>query len=388
METPTLLIKDAMIHMENGDTLQGNLFIENGKISHIDTNVFDETIDPVTPIINGENLHVIPGFIDTHIHGANLADTMDATEEALDRIAAFLPLNGTTSFLATTMTQSKESIEASLRNVARFTNKRMQAELLGVHLEGPFLEKTKAGAQPEAYIIKPDLELINYWQACAGNNLKTITIAPEHDPEGEFIHTLKTLGINVSAGHTNASFSEMKQAADHGVTQLTHLCNAMSGIHHRDIGAVGAAFLVKELKAEIIADEIHITPEMLEIIYQNMGSDRIILITDAIRAMGLPDGEYELGGQKVIVKDKKAMLFDGVIAGSVLTMREAALNMLKIPGVTFADIIKMTAENPAKQNGIFSRKGSITIGKDADLLLVDENLNIHYTICNGWIYKS
>lgn len=388
MESPTLLIKNTMIHLENGETLQGNLFIENGKVSHIDTKVLDKIIDPLTTIINGEKLHLIPGFIDTHIHGANQADTMDATEEALDRIAGFLSRHGTTSFLATTITQREENIEAALHNIAVYKNKNRQAEVLGIHLEGPFLEKTKAGAQPEEHILKPDLELFKHWQMLSGNNIKTITMAPELDPNGEFIHALHARGINISAGHTNASFSDMQHAANQGVSQLTHLCNAMNGIHHRDVGAVGAAFLLKELKAEIIADEIHLAPEMLEVIYQNMGSERVILISDAMRATGLPAGGYELGGQNVTVKNKKATLSDGTIAGSVLTMHEAAVNMLKIPEVTFADIIKMTAENPAKQIGVSSRKGSISIGNDADLLLVDESLNIHYTICNGLIRED
>lgn len=386
MQAQSLLIKNTLIHLENGETISGSVFIEDGKISSIEPDdSFDETIKPSTEIINGENLQLIPGFIDTHIHGADGADTMDATEKALDKIARFLPKEGTTSFLATTMTGSQEDIENALYNIASYENKAGQAEMLGVHLEGPFVEKSKAGAQPLAYIIKPSLELFDHWQEISGNQIKTITMAPEHDPQGKFISELAGRGVTVSAGHTKACFKEIKQASSYGISQLTHLCNAMNGIHHRDIGAVGAAFFLKELKAELIADEIHAVPEMLELIYRNMGSERIILITDSMRAKGLADGNYELGGQAVTVRNGKATLSNGTLAGSILFMHDAAVNMRKITGVTIADIIKMTAENPAKQIGVYDRKGSITIGKDADLLLIDEKLNIKQTICGGTI---
>lgn len=374
-----------MIHLENGKTLAGSLFIENGKISSIEPESFDEIVKPAAKIIDGEQSHLIPGFIDTHIHGANGADTMDASENALDTIAGFLPKEGTTSFLTTTMTNATENIENALHNISVYESKAGQAEVLGVHLEGPFVEKTKAGAQPIEHIIGPDLELFKRWQIISGNTIKTITMAPEHDPAGKFISTLKSLGVIVSAGHTNAGFVEMKQAVEHGAAQLTHLCNAMNGIHHRDVGAVGAAFLLDKIMAELIADEIHVVPEMLKLIYRNMGSERIILITDAMRAKGLPDGDYELGGQSVTVADGRATLNDGTLAGSILSMRDAAANMMKLADVTIYDIMKMTAENPAKQIGVYDRKGSITIGKDADLILIDENLNIKQTICRGII---
>lgn len=386
MPFASLLIKNPIIYLENGESTTGSLFIQDGKISSIEPDVFTTTVDPSTTIIDGNGLHLIPGFIDTHIHGANGADTMDASGNALDTIAAYIPKEGTTSFLATTMTQPTENIENALRQFSSYENKPGQAEILGVHLEGPFVEKSKAGAQPLVSIKKPNLNLFKSWQQLSGNNIRIITMAPEHDPSGKFISALKKQGVVVSAGHTNAAFAEIKQATTQGVTQLTHLCNAMNGIHHRDIGAVGAAFLLKELKAELIADEIHVVPEMLELIYENMGSERIILITDGMRAKGLQDGEYDLGGQSVTVAGGKATLADGTLAGSVLSMRDAAVNMMKVAGVTIHDIIKMTAENSAKQIGVYDRKGSITIGKDADLLLVDKKFNIKHTICKGHLY--
>lgn len=378
-----MLIKNVTIYQET-DHHFGHLSIENGKIKKIYRDEPSELAQD-TLVIDGAGLNLLPGFIDTHIHGAAGADVMDATDEALTKMASYLVSEGTTSFLATTITQSDQQIEAALSAVANFNHQVKQAELIGVHLEGPFVEKAKAGAQPAQYIRKPDLELFNKWQSIAQGKIKTITMAPEHDEDGTFIQALREQGINVSAGHTDASFADMKKAVSVGVNQLTHLCNAMNGIHHRDIGAVGASFLLDQLKAEIIADGIHIDPAMLAIIYQNVGSDRLILITDAMRAKGLPDGDYELGGQPVKVAEGRAVLEDGTLAGSILNMIDGAKHLLQIQGVTLSDIVKMASVNPAKQIGVFERKGSIATGKDADLLLVDDQLNIHYTLCQGKI---
>ena len=222
----------------------------------------------------------------------------------------------------------------------------------------------------------------------SGNQIRTITIAPEHDQNGAFIGALRKQGVNVSAGHTEAGFIEIKKAVEQGVSQMTHLCNAMNGIHHRDIGAVGAAFQLDGLRAELIADGMHVVPEMLQLIYDNVGSDRIILITDSMRAKGLPAGDYELGGQLVKVDEERAVLEDGTLAGSILKMDDGVRRMFGLSGMSLYDVVKMASVNPAKQIGVYDRKGSITVGKDADILLVDVELNIQYTICRGEIAFS
>ncbi|WP_100010402.1 N-acetylglucosamine-6-phosphate deacetylase [Lentibacillus sediminis] len=386
MSNASLYIKNITVYTENEIIPNGAIYVENGKIIAAGE---QESVSPKvpahTPRLDGKNLNAIPGFIDGHIHGANGADVMDATEEALDRVAEVLPQEGTTSFLATTITQSHENIEKALQTVADYSNKPGQADILGIHLEGPFVEKSKAGAQPAAYITKPDLALFNKWQELSGNKIRTITMAPEHDADGEFIRQLKASGVNVSAGHTDADFAGMKQAVAHGVGQLTHLCNAMNGIHHRDIGAVGAAFQLNELRAELIADGIHVSREMLELIYQNVGKERLILITDAMRAKCLSAGDYELGGQPVMVTEDRAVLEDGTLAGSILKMEDAAKLMLDIAGGSIQDIIAMASMNPAKQLGVFAEKGSITPGKDADILLVEDDLTVKTTICRGMV---
>jgi N-acetylglucosamine-6-phosphate deacetylase len=380
--TTSIYIKNATIYLEEKIIQNGSILIKDEKITGVKSGEIT-SLPKHVQIVDGTDLKVIPGFIDGHIHGANGADVMDATEEALEAIAGVLPEEGTTSFLATTITQAPENIDAALKNVADFNSKKGQAELLGVHLEGPFIEKNKAGAQPLEYIMNPDIEQFKAWQQLSGNRIKTITMAPELDKDGNFIEYLYGNGINVSAGHTDAGFSDMKQAVSRGVRQATHLCNAMTGIHHRDIGVVGAAFFLEDLRAELIADGIHVSPEMLSLIFANMGSERLLLITDAMRAKCLENGDYELGGQPVTVSEDKAVLADGTLAGSILKMNEGAKQMLQLPGVTMRDIVRMSAENPAKQLGVWERKGSIAAGKDADVLLVNEELDIIYTICRG-----
>lgn len=382
MNESPILIKNVKVYSEERLIENGSVLLKDGKIAGIYEGE-PENLSEEVDVMDGTNLNLIPGFIDSHIHGANGADVMDATEKALDTMASFLPREGTTSFLATTITQSHENIERALVNVAQYENKAGYAEVLGVHLEGPFVEKNKAGAQPHKYIVEPDVELFRRWQELSGNLIKTITMAPEHDPEGTFIQALHESGVNVSAGHTDASFREMNRAVSHGVRQVTHLCNAMTGIHHRDIGVVGAAFQLEALKGELICDGIHVASEMLELIYKNMGSERIIMITDAMRAKGLAPGDYELGGQPVIVNEDRAVLEDGTLAGSILKMNDGAKIMLKIDGVRMENIVEMASVNPAKQIGIYDRKGSIAVGKDADVLLVDDECNIIHTICRG-----
>ncbi|WP_234982579.1 N-acetylglucosamine-6-phosphate deacetylase [Ornithinibacillus halophilus] len=379
-------MKNVSIYAEDEIIVNGNLLVVDGKI----TGVYKQNEQPKSypsplKIVDGSNLNAIPGFIDGHIHGANGSDVMDATEEALDSMASVLPVEGTTSFLATTITQSVENIDKALINVAKYENKRGYAEVIGVHLEGPFIEKSKKGAQPEQHIMKPNIEQFEKWQALSGNKIKTITMAPEHDEDGTFIRHLYDAGINVSAGHTSTDFAGMQKAVSHGVRQVTHLCNAMSGIHHRDIGVVGAAFELEELRAELIADGIHVSTDMLNLIYKNVGRERLILITDAMRAKCLQPGNYELGGQPVVVTEDRAVLEDGTLAGSILKLQDGAKQMLQLPEVSIQDVIEMASVNPAKQLNVFDRKGSITVGKDADILLVDHDLTIHTTICRGVI---
>ncbi|MFC0469851.1 N-acetylglucosamine-6-phosphate deacetylase [Halalkalibacter kiskunsagensis] len=389
MKDETLLIKNVRLYQEAGVVEKGYLLLQCSKIIKMGVESELESITHAGETIDGEELNAIPGFIDGHIHGANGADMMDATPEALEKLAQILPAEGTTSFLATTITQSQENIDKALENIARYKNKPKTSEILGVHLEGPFIEKTKAGAQPVEYVIPPSIELFKKWQKLSGNKIKTITFAPEKDEDRTFLTYLAAQGINVSAGHTGAGIDIMKEVVKLGVNQLTHLCNAMSGLHHRDVGVVGAAFLLEELQSELIVDGIHVSPEMVKILYKSIGPSRLSLITDSVRAKGLAPGDYDLGGQIVTVDEQQATLQDGTLAGSMLKMIDAVKNMREFTGASVQELIEMASSNPAKQLQLYDRKGSLAVGKDADLLLVDDDLSIHYTICQGKVaYKG
>src|SRR5690625_5123129 len=295
-EPAAIRINNVTIYTEEGVLHNHSILINDGKIAKMTPeHEVDYRVKAAVRQLDGEGLNLIPGFIDGHIHGAGGADVMDASAEALDTIAFELPQEGTTSFLATTITQSVENIEKALMNIKHYQSKPGAAEMLGVHLEGPYIEESKAGAQPKEYIIEPNLEQFTNWQALSGQQIKTITIAPEHDVTGELMQQLQRTGINVSAGHTGRDYAGMASALTQGVRRVSRICNAMSGIQHRGIGVVGGGCQIDEPRSEVIADGIRSVPEMLQLIYDHTGSDRIILITDAMRAKSLEPGNYEIG---------------------------------------------------------------------------------------------
>ncbi|GEN46602.1 N-acetylglucosamine-6-phosphate deacetylase [Alkalibacillus haloalkaliphilus] len=371
-------INHVNLYLEDEVIVDGAITVEDGRIVAIHHKPLKGG-----EIVDGKGLNLVPGFIDTHIHGASGFDVMDGTEQALEKIAEALPKEGTTAFLATTLTSPLDELDQVVNTIAQYSSKQGQAEVLGAHVEGPFIEKSKAGAQPPECIIEPDLDVAKRW-ADTGT-VKAMTLAPELDGASQLIRYLDERGVIASAGHTDASFQDIEQACREGLRQLTHLCNAMNGVHHREVGAVGAAMLMDELKSELIVDGIHVSDDMVKILYKTLGPDKILMITDAMRAKGLSDGTYTLGSHTVTVEGQSATLTDGTLAGSVLTMDEAVRRMLELCEASFHDVIKMTAENPAKQYGVWDLKGSIAVGKDADFLLVDDQFNIHSTYCKGVI---
>lgn len=333
----------------------------------------------------------VPGFIDVHIHGANGADTMDATREALDIMTQALPGEGTTSFLATTMTQEEKQIEKALVNAGEYIKDLQapgKAEILGIHLEGPFVNPKKAGAQPIQYIIEPNLELFKKWEQLSGQTIKLVTLAPEQSGGLEMVRYLKANGMIASIGHTDATYEEVLNAIDAGANHVTHLYNQMRGLHHREPGVVGAAFLKEELKAELIVDGVHVHPEMVKLAYKQKGKTGLILITDSMRAKCLKNGHYDLGGQDVTVQNGKAVLSDGTLAGSILKLGKGVKNIMAFTGCELEDAVEMAAVNPAKQLNVFDRKGTISEGKDADLVILDENYDVYMTLCRGQVAYS
>lgn len=388
--TSSILLKNAEIYLENEILSDGFVLLTDGKIAEIGTSetLQQRTFENVKVITLEQGSKVIPGFIDVHIHGTGGADTMDSTPEALHTMAVHLPQEGTTSFLATTMTQSPENIVKALQNVATYQkthNDQGKAEVIGVHLEGPFINPNKKGAQPEEYILEPSVEIFKEWQKEAGGTIKLVTVAPEMPNGMEFIKYLSEHGVTASIGHTDSTFAQVKDAVTAGATQVTHLYNGMRGLHHREPGTAGAALLFDELKVELISDGIHICPEMIQLAIKVKGTDGALLITDAMRAKCLKNGLYELGGQPVIVGDGKATLEDGTLAGSILKMIDSVRNMLTFTNLTLHDLVKLASVNPAKQARVFDRKGSIEVGKDADIVVLNNDITIDMTICRGKI---
>ncbi|PKF86135.1 N-acetylglucosamine-6-phosphate deacetylase [Bacillus sp. BA3] len=381
----TFIINNLIVHSEKETYKNGYIKVVDGKIAEVGPVSQYKQDDDAEVITLSPDYQVIPGAIDIHIHGASNSDAMDATHEALSTMAETLPKEGTTSFLATTMTQTAEAIESALLNAGKYIENQSQehAEIIGIHLEGPFISPVRKGAQPEEHIVDPDVTLFKRWQEMAENQIKLVTLAPEQPNGLDFAAHLKATGVVASIGHSDATYDQIDEAIQAGTTHVTHLYNGMRGLHHREPGVLGAAYLRDELYVELIADGIHCRPEMIKLAYNQITSERMILITDSLRAKWLEKGTYDLGGQPVYVNETKATLSDGTLAGSILKMNDAIKNTMEYTDCSMTDIIKMTAENPAKQLRIFDRKGSIQVGKDADLVILNDRLDVEMTFCRG-----
>lgn len=328
-----------------------------------------------------ETHYLVPGFIDIHMHGIKGFDVMDATEEALNGISMQLAEEGVTGFLATTVATTADEIERVVTKLPKFAPNLTGAAMLGIHLEGPFISPEKLGAQPAC--LSPDLDLLKHWVSASGNTVKIVTLAPELPGAMDIVKWLHEKQIVAAIGHTDATYTETCDAIAAGVTHATHLFNAMRGFHRRGPGAVGALLLADTVKAELIVDGVHVHPAMIEMALRLKGRERIVLVTDSTRAKCMKAGCYDLGGQKVILEDGKAMLEDGTLAGSTLTMSEAIKNMTDYSHCDLADTIMMATGSPASVIGCKFKKGTIEVGKDADLAVLNEKLEVIKTIRQG-----
>ena len=352
---------------------------------------FDKNIEKIGIFAKGEeivlpeNAIVLPGFIDEHIHGAGGSDGMDGTVEDIKTIATTIAGEGTTTFLVTTMTQSKENITKALQAVKTYkeTDEGDGARVLGVHLEGPFIAAAHKGAQPLEYVAKPNASVFDEYNQASGNSIKIVTLAPEEEGAVDLIAHLTAQGIVSSIGHTGAKTADIKKAIEVGAKDVTHTYDAQSPLHHREIGTVGSALLYDELTAELIADTIHVSVPAMQLLVKCKPVDKLNLITDAMRAKGIADGESELGGQKVFVKNGEARLADGTLAGSVLRMNVAIKNVVEKVGVPFTQAVDYATKNPAKTLGVYDEMGSIAVGKRANFVVIDKNYDVVCTIRDG-----
>ena len=377
--------KNASIYVEGEGLVKTSISFDKTVL-----NIGSDATDEADVIELPEGALVLPAFIDVHVHGAAGADAMDASDEAITKIAGALAKEGTAAFLATTMTQSEENVKAALSAAREYhaADKKAGAELLGVHLEGPFISEKYCGAQPKEYIKELSISLFDEFQSESGELIKIATVAPEKEGAGEFVgHIAKTAVVSI--GHSEAKEADVRAAIAAGATSVTHTYNAQSGVHHRDIGVAGSALLYDELFCEFIADGIHISVPAMKLLIKNKPNDKLVLITDAIRAKGLGDGISELGGQKVTVRGGEARLDNGALAGSVLTMNKAVKNLVELCGADVCYAADAASANPAKLLGIYDERGSIAAGKRADFSVLDNEFNVLLTIRDGEIiYKA
>lgn len=334
---------------------------------------------------------VLPGFIDEHIHGAGGSDGMDGTVEDIAMIANTVAAEGTTSFLVTTMTQSKDNILKAMEAVKTYreADSKEGARVVGIHLEGPFIASAHKGAQPLEYVNEPDVATFDEYNKASGNAIKIVSLAPEVEGADKLIKHMAKKGVVASIGHSGAKFADIEKAVAAGAKNVTHTYNAQSALHHREIGVVGSAMLLDELNCELIADTIHVSVPAMKLLVKNKPANKLTLITDAMRAKGIPDGESELGGQKVYVKNGEARLADGTLAGSVLRMNRAVQNVVEKVGVPFTQAVDYATINPAKTLGIDKETGSIKVGKRADFTVINENYDVLLTVRDGnVVYKA
>jgi len=374
--------------------VNANIVTEQGIVANGSIQVIGSTIAaihesgaaaPQGEVIDAKGSWVLPGFIDVHVHGGYGADFMDASKESLDTITRFHSSMGTTSIVATSMTAPREALDDVIESVAAYRSNPMPyAQVVGVHLEGPFLNPSKIGAQNPDYVVLPQIDWIQTWYDKYPGLIKTLALAPEREGALAMIEWCRDHGIVTAAAHTEATYDDMKAAAQHGLSHSVHMYNAMKPIHHREPGTVGAILTMDEVSAEIIADGVHVHPVCIKLLAAMKQQENLLLITDAMSAAGLDDGIYQLGGQDVLVKGGVARLKEGdSLAGSTLTMIRGFQYLVEEVGLSVEQVSKLASGNPAKLLGLSDTIGSIATGKHADLLLVTPSFELERVYVQG-----
>lgn len=335
-------------------------------------------------VMDASGLYIVPGFIDLHVHGGGGADILDGTPASLEKMACFHGRHGTTGMLPAIAAAPLAQMIKTLENLCNWDNTGEGAHILGVHLEGPYLNPQYAGAIDPAHLRRPDPEEMELFIGIAGGLLRIVTLAPEIPGNTEIIKDLADRGIIVAAGHTGASFEQINRASGYGLRHATHIFNAMGPFHHRKPGAAGAVLANPGLSAEIIADGIHIHPAFLNLAWRLKG-DNLALVTDALAAAGMPDGTYQFTGRKVTLTSGQILMESGRLAGSVLTMDRAVRQMVNLAGLSLPAAVRLASAAPARILGLGHRKGILAEGYDADLVLLDRDFNAVLTMVEGKI---
>lgn len=379
-----MVIKNVKIFMENKTFEEGEIIIRDGVFEQVLTGS-DSTGEDETEVLDGEGCYAIPGLIDLHFHGCMGDDFCDGTKEAIGRIAKYEASIGVTAIAPATMTLPAEELQEILRIAAEYKKEASEgADLIGINMEGPFISPAKKGAQDARNIIPCDPGICQRFLDASEGLVKFVGIAPEeNDKSLDFIEKMKGK-VNISLAHTNADYDTAKAAFDAGANHAVHLYNAMPAFTHRAPGVVGAVSDSEHVMAEIICDGVHIHPSVVRATFKMMGSDRMILISDSMRATGMPDGQYTLGGLDVnVVGNRATLVSDGALAGSATNLMDCMRTAVKKMGIPLETAVACATMNPAKSLGEYDQYGSITVGKKADVVLLDKDLNLKMVIKDG-----
>lgn len=374
-----LFIRNAMAFTK-GTFIKSNITIKDGKILSLN----DSDNQGGYPELDAKGKKVIPGFIDIHTHGAYNIDVNHATSEDYEKLGKYFASQGTTSYQASIVTDTEENTLWCIEQIKKaMENETNGAELLGIHLEGPFLDAEYRGSMAEHLLKRADINLFKKYYDASGGKVTYITIAPEIEGAIELIKEIKELGVVIAIGHSGADYETTMESIKHGATSTTHTFNGMKLIHQHFPAIAGAA-LESNIYCEAICDGRHLHPAVVRLLIKTKGLDRVVAVTDSIMATGLPDGDYVLGVNKVRVTDGDAKLIsDGTRAGSTLTTNTALKNLIKFTGKSLEEVIPLLTSNPAALMKISDRKGVIEENKDADLVILDDELNVNTTIVGG-----
>lgn len=369
-------IKNVRVFTEEQKFQDGEIYIADG--------LFTEKDKDPGEVLDGEGCYAIPGLIDIHLHGCKGYDLCDGTLGALAAIARYEASVGVTAIAPATMTLPVETLEHILSVAAQYRKEsREGADLLGINMEGPFISKEKKGAQDEKHIIPCSMEVFRRFERASGGAVRYIAVAPEEPGALAFVEQVKGR-VTVSVGHTNADYEQAKKAFEKGASHAVHLYNAMSPFTHRAPGVVGAVSDSRHVMAELICDGVHVHPSVVRAAFRMLGSGRIILVSDSMRGTGMPDGTYTLGGSAVRVKGRRATrAADGTLAGSVTDLMDCLRTAVKEMGISLEEAVTCAAVNPAKSLGEYGTYGSISPGKKANLVLLDQGLDVRAVFKDG-----
>ena len=367
-----MIIKNGLVFQEDGSFCKKDVYIRDHQIVEAEDMTEDRTV------LDAEGLMVLPGLVDIHSHGAAGEDFSDGDPDGLKKILRYEKQSGITSYCPTSMTLPKEKLHRIFEAVRQAEHREDEAVIWGINMEGPFLDPARKGAHVEEWICRPDADLVRQLNQASGGLICLVTLAPNVEGAGDFIREMHK-EVCISLGHTAADYDCAVEAMKMGAHHVTHLYNAMNPFVHRAPGLIGAAMDDPECMVELISDGYHIHPSAIRATFRMFGPDRVILISDSMRAAGMPDGTYELGGQEVTVGDRKAVLGDGTLAGSATNLYGCMCKAVEF-GIPLGQAVKAATVNPARSIGIYDRVGSVAPGKEADILLVTDHLELKKVI--------